>query len=110
MLKLNHRKSWLTFLFTTYGVPALLMIAVLPANHAKMCACFRAGIPIIQAPQPSYYCAACAFLSTTSLDLPETAASAAGPQIWALDDVVFATAPASFSPHCASRAHSPPSA
>ena len=110
MLKLNQRKSWLTFLFTTYGVPALLMIAALPVNHAKACACFRLGVPMLQAAQTTYYCPACAFLNSTPLSMPEAEAAPVTVCVTAACDVALPDPPVSLSPHHSNRAHSPPTA
>jgi len=105
---LGQRKNWLSFLFSTYGVPALLMIAVLPANHVKTCACFRPDKPMVHAPFPAYYCPACTFLSSTSLTVPEDAASAGAPQLIAYRAPAIPVEIVSCSVIGASRAHSPP--
>ncbi|MBI5095160.1 MAG: hypothetical protein HZB26_22330 [Candidatus Hydrogenedentes bacterium] len=108
MLKLSQRKNWITFLFATYGVPALLMIAVLPVTHKPACACLRTGALLMHEPLPTVYCPACAFNISTPLATAEPAVAISsfdGPLAGAM---VVCDAPASRHLGLSRRAHSPP--
>ena len=52
-------RGWLARLFATYGLPALLTLAVLPAYHSPQCGCTPQRITPCGALTPNIPCKAC---------------------------------------------------
>lgn len=106
----DRRYSWPVRLFLTYGVPALLTLAVQPTYHTPGCGCQRMKGIFWGAPRPAVVCPACQFTYFLSLSPAEAPAVIEPPARIIVDGVDIGMAVSPCSRAIAPCAHSPPDA